>query len=174
MSALALAPVRHPRAQIVRYLNQVRESFDIENAKIRRREEKLIARSAPTLTPPPPPRPGLGAVMSALPLRRFKEHQRETRRLHEAEADARHRCLERFEEEMDHQFQEDDRREPVVQNRIKKELVAIKKQIKEIVDKREKEDAVIMASLTDSLAALQRSIINNFGSEADRYLGLIE
>lgn len=124
----------------MRFLQQTRESFQIENAKIKRREEKIVERLA--------------------------AHEVEEAGLHDAEARTRHKVLQAFEEDMDRQFQEEDRREPVVQNRVRHELVAVHSDIAREGAERGRQDAIILATLADSMGALQRTVLENFGAEA--------
>lgn len=125
---------------MVRYLSQTQESFEIENAKIRKREESLEDR--------------------------FAEHRRNAQSLAEAEREKRADRFWALEEDMAAQFAREHRSAPRRENRVKHALAGVRSELKQERETREGRDVEVLSTLTDSMAALQQTVLDNFGANS--------
>lgn len=123
---------------VVRQMLKSRESFDIENTKLRAREAAIIAK--------------------------FKNYCATTARRFEDEASDRIRIFTALAEALDATFMNANRDE----ERVNTETVHAVSALKHLVEKesahREAEDIRILASLQDSIQKLQQQILDNFGA----------
>lgn len=126
--------------QVVRYLSQTRESFDIENAKIRKREEKLEER--------------------------FAAHRENAAFLAEAEAEKRADRFWALEEDIAAEFARISRRAPKVENRTKHAIARVRDGLRAERAERAERDVTVLSTLTDSMAALQKTVLDNFGANS--------
>lgn len=122
---------------ITRKLEKSQETFDIENAKIRKREKKT--------------------------LHTLESNERKTDANFRSENVRRvAKFLER-EEEFHHVMRVDNRSVERVQSTHFKKLVALRAQLKAESVLREKEDLIILDNLSSSLGRLQASVLENLG-----------
>lgn len=124
----------------MRYLSQTRESFDIENAKIRKREEKLEER--------------------------FAAHRENAAFLAEAEAEKRADRFWALEEDIAAEFARISRRAPKVENRTKHAIARVRDGLRAERAERAERDVTVLSTLTDSMAALQKTVLDNFGANS--------
>lgn len=129
-----------PDPQVVRYLSQTQESFEIENAKIRKREENLE--------------------------HRFAEHRRNAESLAEAEREKRADRFWALEQDMSAQAARKNRSAPRRENRVKHALAGVRSDLGKERGIREGRDVEVLSTLTDSMAALQQTVLDNFGANS--------
>lgn len=130
--------VEKQSGEVHRKLKKAHESFDIENAKIRKREQKILVR--------------------------FEEHMLRTAQSFEDETSTRIGKLRLLEEDVRERDEEFMRSEEKSQNHVKTELRDIRDRIAVEEQAREEEDCTLLDSMLEAQKELQRIILDNFGS----------
>jgi hypothetical protein len=124
---------------IARKVEKARETFIIENTKVVKREEKIVER--------------------------FERHVGRTRQGVEDECATRIGKMHLLTEEIDAPERIDERLEEVKLTKMMRELVEVRKLIKEERKDRAKEDNLVLDEMLRTQQMLQQSVLENFGSE---------
>lgn len=122
----------------IRQMLKSRESFDIDNTKLRAREAQIIAR--------------------------FKAHESATASRFEAEATDRVHTFTALAEEMDATICSDNREEERINADTLNTIASLRKLASTESGAREKEDVEILSSIEGAMARLQEQILKNFGA----------
>lgn len=124
-----------------RKLQKAHETFDIENAKVMKREQKIISR--------------------------FHTHVQRTAQAFEDERATRVSKLLLLREEMADNERRDDREEEKHMREVIDEVIQIRQQIKAEVVSREKEDNTLLDTMLYAQQRLQEAILRSFGASAE-------
>ena len=129
------------QGNVTRKLKKSHETFDIDNAKLMKREKRIVDR--------------------------FDLHTKTTKKAFDIETKKR---LEKFlsmHEEMQEVMRVDDRVVEMCHGNSMRTVQTLQKELKTELQVREEEDMEILEKLATAMSKLQSSILNNFGSEAN-------
>jgi len=123
---------------IARKVEKARETFEIENTKVLKREEKLVAR--------------------------FSKHVGNAAQGLEDENATRIAKMHLLAEEIDEPERIDERNEERQITRMMKEIVDVRRRVEETETERAKEDGLVLDEMLRTQEKLQISVLENFGA----------
>lgn len=129
--------VEELQGNVVRQLQKSHETFHIDNTKLLKREKRIVDR--------------------------FENHQQNTQRWFTMEGTKRHEKFRSLTEDMNNTMRVDDRQTESSQGSNFTTLVAVESELDTESSVRNTEDMEILEKLSDAMAALQTSILTNFG-----------
>lgn len=133
------AIIEELQGSVTRSLAKSHETFDIDNDKLMKREERIIDR--------------------------FVKHQKHTSKAFGIEASTRFKKFQTIGEDIQDTRRVDDRQSESIMVETMDRLVAMKAELLAVAGIRERDDLEMLEKLTQAMSKLQTSVLTNFGQE---------